>query len=356
MSILKMATSRFFSPKAKLRLMKEPFITSKSPNGESVAEFFERRLGREPLEKAADPFIAGIFAGNPENLSVKAAFRSLYELEKNYGSLLIGSIRAKSEKTDENFPRSFTFKNGIQTLTDKLAESLSESVKINTEVLQVEKLTDGKFSVKTLSDEKIFDAIIISLPAEATARIIENLDNNLSEQLKSVYYPPIAMVFFGLKRENIGVNLDGFGFLIPSLEKRKILGTLWNSAVFANRAPEGYHLLTTFVGGARNAELFKKSDEELFEIVFDELKSILDLKSQPFFAHLKRWQKAIPQYNLGYEEIEKAIENFESKNKGIYFCSNFYKGISVGDCVKNAYKIADEVEEFSREQPRKDTK
>lgn len=353
MSIAKMAASDYFSPKAKLRLLREPFVKSKSPQNESVAEFFERRLGREIVTRAADPFIAGIYAGNPENLSIRAAFPRLYELEKKYGSLLIGSLRSNAEKVDKDFPRTFSFKNGVQTLTDRLAENLGESVKTNTEVLKIEKLADGKWSVRTDFDETIFDALIISTPAESAARLIENLDEHLSEQIRQIYYPPVAMVFFGVKKESLAQDLDGFGFLVPSAERRRILGTIWNSAVFENRAPDGYHLLTTFVGGARNAELFEKSDEELFEIVFEELKSILGLRVKPEFTHIKRWRKAIPQYLLGYEEIENGIEEFERKNKGIHFCSNFYKGISVGDCVKNAYALA---EEISHEQTRKGTK
>ena len=356
MSVAKMAADDYFSLKARLRLLKEPFVRTKSPENESVAEFFERRFGREIVERAADPFIAGIYAGNPENLSVKAAFPRLYELERDYGSLLIGSLRSKAEKADANFPRTFSFRNGVQTLTDKLAESLGESIKTDTNVLKIEKLSDGKWCVVTDSNETIFDALIISTPAESAAKLIKNLDANLSEQLNQIYYPPVAMVFFGVKKENLAQNLDGFGFLVPSLEKRKILGTIWNSAVFENRAPDGNHLLTTFVGGARNAELFEKSDEQLFEIVFEELNSILGLRVKPEFTHIKRWRKAIPQYLLGYEKIENGIEEFQRKNKGIHFCSNFYKGISVGDCVKNAYKTAAEIEEILSTKDTKDTK
>jgi oxygen-dependent protoporphyrinogen oxidase len=361
MSIAKMATNDFFSWKAKVRLLKEPFIKSKSPREESVAAFFERRLGREIVEKAADPFIAGIYAGNPENLSVKAAFPRLYELEKVYGSLLVGSLRAKTEKADASFPRSFSFKNGVQTLTDKLAENLGERIETETRVLKIEKTTSAKFAVlserRQLASEmptfrqnrNLYDAVIISTPAESAANLIENLDTNLSEQLRKIYYPPVAMVFFGIKAETIKKNLDGFGFLVPSSEKRRILGTVWNSAVFTNRAPRDYHLLTTFVGGSRNAELFEKSDAEIAEIVFEELKNILHLTAKPDFLHIKRWEKAIPQYNLGYEKVEKSIENFAVENQGIFFCSNFYKGISVGDCVKNAYQTADEIECFLKE-------
>lgn len=348
MSIAKMATGDYFSAKAKLRLLKEPFVRSKSFADESVAAFFERRLGREIVERAADPFIAGIYAGNPENLSVKAAFPRLYELERDYGSLLIGSVRSQAEKTDKDFPRTFSFKKGVRTLIEKLAENLGDSVKTETEVLQIEKTADAKWLVKTESVEQFFDALIVSAPAEAAAKLIETADAELSAQLKNIYYPPVAMVFFGAKKDSIAQPLDGFGFLIPSAEKRRILGTIWNSAVFEQRAPENYHLLTTFVGGARNAEIFEKSDAEIFEIVEDELKSILGLRAKPDFMHIKRWSKAIPQYLLGYEKIENGIETFVRENPGFYFCSNFYKGISVGDSVKNAFAVADEIEKFLR--------
>ncbi len=346
MTLAKMATNDYFSLKTRLRLLKEPFVRTKSPENESVAEFFERRLGREIVEQAADPFIAGIYAGNPENLSVKAAFPRLYDLERDYGSLLVGSLCSKAEKADVKFPRTFSFKDGVQTLTDKLADSLGESIKTNVAVERIEKLSDGKWLVKTEADEDIFDALIISTPAESAARLIENLDLNLSEKLAKIYYPPVAMVFFGVKKESLAQDLDGFGFLVPSSERRKILGTIWNSAVFENRAPDGYHLLTNFVGGARNSELFEQSDEELVEIVYGELKSILGLRVKPEFTHVKRWRKAIPQYELGYERVENAIGDFEKANKGIYFCSNFYKGISVGDCVKNSYAAAEEISKY----------
>jgi oxygen-dependent protoporphyrinogen oxidase len=346
MSVAKMATGDFFSLKAKLRLLREPFVKSKSPENESVAAFFERRMGREIVEKAAAPFIAGIYAGNPDKLSIRAAFPRLYELEKNYGSLLVGLLRSKTEKADKDFPRTFSFEKGVQTLTDKLAENLGECLETNTEVKQIEKLSGGKWSVKTNFGESVFDALIISTPAEPAAKLIENLDANLSEQLKAVYYPPVALVFFGCRKETIGQKLDGFGFLIPSAERRRILGTIWNSAVFENRAPDGYHLLTSFVGGARNAEICEKSDAELPEIVFEELKSILNLRVKPEFTHIKRWRRAIPQYELGYEKLERSIEDFESRQKGVFFCSNFYKGISVGDCVKNSFAAAEEISNY----------
>ncbi|MBC7898931.1 MAG: protoporphyrinogen oxidase [Saprospiraceae bacterium] len=356
MSIAGMATNDFFSWKARLRLLREPFVRTRSPENESVAEFFERRLGREIVDKAADPFISGIYAGNPANLSIKAAFPRLYELEKLYRSLLIGSLLSKAEKPDKDFPRTFSFKDGVQTLTGRLAAELGENVQANADVKGIEKTADGRFLVGTEQTQDAgkmpafrqedFDALIISTPAASAAKLIENIDANLSEQLNGVYYPPVAMVFFGVEKESIPENLDGFGFLVPSSENRKILGTIWNSSVFPDRAPDGCHLLTTFVGGTRNTALLENSDEELFQIVYSELNDILGLNEIPAFRHIKRWPKAIPQYELGYDKIEKAIEGFENENPGIFFCSNFHKGISVCDCVKNSYAVTDRISNF----------
>ena len=349
MGLAKMAFGDFFSWKAKFRLLQEPFVCSKSSETETVADFFSRRLGAEIVEKAADPFIAGIYAGKPEKLSIKSAFPRLYELEKDYGGLLVGALFAKSEKSDENFPRSFTFKRGAETLTKKLAENLGARVRTNCEVLRVGKGENGKFIIETKDGATIFDAVILASTAETCAKLLEYSELDLSAKLRQIYYPPVAMVFFGIRNENLLQKPDGFGFLIPSSENRKILGTLFNSAVFAERAPDRFHLFTTFVGGARDAEIFEKTDEELFEIVHAELAEILGLKGKSDFRHIKRWKRAIPQYEVGYDKVEAAIENFANKTPGVFFCSNFYRGISVGDCVKNAYQTAGSIEKYLNE-------
>lgn len=340
MSVLGLVFGDLFSFKAKLRMLKEPFIRTVSNDGESVAQFFERRLGKEIVQNAADPFIAGIYAGQAEKLSMRAAFPTLFGLEKKYKSLFIGSLSNRTPSVDGSFPRSFTFRSGVETLTKRIAEKLGPSMVVNTEIGEIKKEADDRWLVRSENSEDIFDAVIIATPAPAASRLLAEHDADLSRALDEIYYPPVAMVFFGMKYEDVGINTDGFGFLVPSAERREILGTLWNSSVFGGRAPEGYQLFTTFIGGARNADIFDRSDEELFDTALRELKEILDLKAMPEFRHVKRWQRAIPQYDLGYEKVEAAINAFEQKNRSIYFCSNFYKGISVGDCVKNAFELA----------------
>lgn len=356
LKIIDIISSDIFSKGAKLRLLREPFIKEKSPEDESVAEFFERRFGREVVDFAVNPFVSGIFAGSPERLSIKSAFPHIFQMEKGYGSILKAFLFGKKEKPGEFVPkrmsRTVSFKNGMQTLTDKLAENLADELKTETEVVQL-KTENGKWKIKTDSgnlDGELFDALVLATPSFVAAKLIENLDGKLARQLGEIYHPPLAVIVSAFHKKDINFDLDGFGFLIPQVEGRKILGSLWSSVIFENRAPKDVHLLTTFIGGTRNADLFDKSDKELFDIAFAELDEILGVRGKPIFQQLKRWQRAIPQYNIGYEKITDSIEKFKNIHAGFFFCSNFYRGISVSDCIKSSVLTADEVLHFLDEE------
>ena len=150
-------------------------------------------------------------------------------------------------------------------------------------------------------------------------------------------------VYTGFRREQVKADAAGFGFLVPGGERRNILGSLWTSSVFDGRAPDGHYLFTTFVGGSRNADICENSDDELISIAVEELRSILGIEGKPVMTATKRWKKAIPQYNIGYENVYAAIDNFKKDNPEIFLCGNYYKGISVTDCVKNGAATAGEV-------------
>jgi oxygen-dependent protoporphyrinogen oxidase len=337
----------YFSLKTVLRLAREPFVRSKSPENESVAEFVSRRISSEFLDKAIDPFVSGVYAGDPENLSMRSAFPKLYEMERDFGSLIMGAFRRQTEKPDPNFPRTFSFRGGLKTLIEALAAQLGDGLKLSTPVAKIEKSNAGKFRV----EGEDFDALVVATPAFVAADLIKTRDEKLAALLSAVNYPQVAVVVMGFKSEKIKKTLDGFGFLIPSKERRPILGTLFHSAVFHERAPEGDELLMTFVGGARaGAQLDGKSDEELKSLVLQQLGEILGVAGAPDFVHIKRWKRAIPQYRIGYEEVTAACADFEKNNPGVYFCSNFYRGISMSDCVKNAFETADNIENFLKEE------
>ncbi len=341
-------TTKLFSKSAKLRLMKEPFIKSKANAHETIAEFTHRRLGQEFLDYAINPFVAGVFAGDPQMINVKTAFPRLYELEQRYGSLIIGAIkssrqRKKSKEKSKQSAKTFSFKKGMQTLIDAIYSKIKEDIFLNANIDEMAQIKDNekiRFRLNinhnhSLSSE-IFDAIIISTPSFSASKLIANIDKNFAENLEDVYYPPVNVIYTGVKQSKITRKLDGFGYLIPELEKRRILGSLWSSSLFTGRAPEGYCSLTSFVGGARSPELTSLDDKDLIDITVGELNSVLGIKGEPDFVKIVRWSHAIPQYNNHYADLFDSVENFQKSNKAIFICNNFYKGIAVGDCIKNA--------------------
>jgi oxygen-dependent protoporphyrinogen oxidase len=352
-------STKLFSPAAKIRVMKEPFI-GRATKEESIAEFVERRLGRDFLDYAIDPFVAGVFAGKPEQLSVRSAFPKLYALEEKYGGLVKGMIKGAQERKQraekaKDRAETFSFVSGMQMLPRAIATSLGKSVILNAKVTNIRNLTTARNEPSNEPDARRYlveylhndqeaemeaDSVVFAIPAYDASPIIKSLSVETARVLSSIYYSPIVSIFLGVNRENIGHRLDGFGFLVPSKEKRKILGCLWNSCLFAHRAPAGMAALNAFIGGARQPELTTLSDERIIQITMDELKSIMQLSGNPVYLHLTRWQKSIPQYEIGYQHNIDAFAQFEESLPGIVLAGNYRGGISVGDCVQNAHEIA----------------
>lgn len=348
-SLVSFLRSKLLSFSGKARLLKEP-IVGRATKEESIAEFIERRLGREFLDYIVNPFVAGVYAGNPETLSVQAALPKLYALEEQYGGIIKGSIKARKMNKPNTRAKLFSFMEGMEIFPRALAKALGENLMLNATVEHIIPLRVGPRSIYTVSyshsgDRRSMeaDAVVLAVPAYAAAKIIHRIDPAMAKTLTSIYYPPVAEVFIGFKKAQIQRPHDGFGFLVPAKEKRKILGTIWSSSMFPNRAPQGYAALTTFVGGARQAELCSAGDEELTMIVLSELQSIMAIEGDPAFTKITRWTQAIPQYSLGYYKIVQAMERFEQNFRGTFLCSNYRGGVSIGDCIMNAEKIAQKI-------------
>jgi protoporphyrinogen/coproporphyrinogen III oxidase len=355
-------STKLFSTAAKFRVLKEPFI-GRADKEESVAEFVERRLGREFLDYAIDPFVAGVFAGKTQQLSVRSAFPKLYALEEKYGGLIKGMIKGTQERKQraekaKDRAETFSFVNGMQILPHAIGNSLGKAVVRNAKVTGIRNLTTAREEPSDEPDARRYlveylhngkeeeiesDIVVFAIPAYDAAPIIKSLSIETANVLSSIYYSPVVSIFLGIKREDIGHKLDGFGFLIPSKEKRKILGCLWNSCLFRHRAPAGFVALNAFMGGARQPELTGLSDEQIIQITLDELKSIMQFSGKPVYLNITRWQKSIPQYELGYQQKIDRLAQFEESNQGIFLAGNYRGGIAVGDCVKNAYEIAEVV-------------
>ncbi len=343
-------STSLWSTRGKLRLALEPFVP-RARHEESVAEFVTRRLGREFLDYAIDPFVAGVYAGNPRRLSVQAAFPKLYELEQRYGSLIKGALlgaRERRKRPDQARPaaRLFSFRDGMATLPDALVVALGDAVHVGARVRGVA-ATGGGFRIvfdeAAAHEEEHFDAVVLSVPAYTAADLIRDWLPALAGCLADVKYPPVAVAALGYRCADLRRELDGFGYLVPEFEQRRILGTIWNSSLFPGRAPEGCVLLTSFLGGARQPEYALRPEEEILHLAHEENAAAIGLGAPPVFSRVQRWRRAIPQYNLGHLATVAALEEAEGAHPGFYVCSNYRGGIALGDCLASAKRTAERV-------------
>lgn len=348
--------SRLWTVPGKLRLLKEPFV-GRAAHEETIAEFVERRLGREFLDYAINPFVAGVYAGNPEQLSVRSAFPKLYALEEKYGGLIRGMIggareRKKRAEVAKDRARMFSFVRGMQQFPEAIADRLGMSVQCNCTVtaIGVQPSAQGKglgFSVDYTMGGRASrleaSDVVLAVPSFVAAELLQPHAADLARELRGIYYPPVAEVFLGYRTAQCGRPLDGFGYLIPAVEKRNILGTIWSSALFPGRAPEGHCALTTFVGGSRQPELLAHTDAEILAMVRSELASIMAVQGEPAYARVIRWERAIPQYNLGHGKIMTMVDALEASHPGLVVCANYRGGIAVGDCVRNGRDVAERI-------------
>jgi oxygen-dependent protoporphyrinogen oxidase len=349
MSPGKFVTSRLWSLAGKIRLLKEPFI-GRASKEETIAEFVERRLGREILDYAINPFVAGIFAGAPELLSVRAAFPKLYALEKKYGGLIRGQFsgareRKKRGEVAKDRAQMFSFRNGMQIFPAAIGSMLGSDVRTSSVVEEISyDESMQKYSIRYSSNgtvqTHVTESVIFAVPADIAAQLIGTFDLSLASAVKEIVYPPVAEVFVGYKKEQVSLPLDGFGFLIPEKEKRSILGVIWSSSLFEGRAPEGCVAFTVFVGGSRQPQHARWDDDKILAAVNNELRELMGVSGEPVIHHISRWERAIPQYYIGHLQIVDQIDRFEERHPGLFISGNFRNGISVGDCIIQSDSIS----------------
>lgn len=349
-----------FSTGTKLGLLREPFIARSSPEiDESVAAFVRRRLGTEFLDYAIQPFVSGIFAGDPEQLSVQAAFPKLFALEQRYGGMIRGMIfgareRKRQREKSKNNAKSFSFNNGMQTLTDTLAHSIVAAngiIETGIRITSIANNVEGRWEVRG-GEGKIYRAhsVVLSTPADAAATLLASLKapwaDDAAQALRDIPYAPLSIVISGWRREAVTHPLDGFGFLVPSRENAHILGALFSSSMFEHRADEKHAVLTTMIGGMLQPELPKRDDNALQEMVERDLTSLVGIREKPLWTKISRHQRAIPQYTFGHLKRVHRVDAVRSHAPGLFFCANWRGGISLGDCIKNGHLTADEVGAF----------
>jgi len=332
-----------FSSKAKLRLFGEPFYR-RSDGDPTLARFFEHRFGKEILDYAVNPFVAGIHAGRPENLSLKHCFPALYELEQQSGSVMVGAVgkMIKNRKNRKIKRRLISFPNGMQQLPGTIYSRLDHTY-LNHDVKQVIKSDDGWFLKTQMGKFGPYHDIILTIPLHKWNRQLLPLNEQDLDIIKRVKYPSLSIMVLGYKKDQISHPLDGFGFLVPEKEQRSILGALFTSTLFSGRAPEGHHLLTVFIGGDRQPEIAQLKSEELLNMVETDLRDLTGLKGSAVYKDHIYWPDSIPQYHKGYDEVIDFFEELETRNPGLHLAGNFRGGVSVPDCIKNGMKVAEKV-------------
>jgi oxygen-dependent protoporphyrinogen oxidase len=337
--------TKLFSNKAKARALMEPFI-GRSRDGyyQSISDFVIRRLGREFLDYAINPFVSGVYAGNPDKLSVKSAFPKLYRLEEVYGGLFKGLIkgareRRNSKEQSKQSARMFSFRKGMQTLPKAIADKLNGRISYNCKAERVVKSGTGyEISFTHANDLKTISADIVlsAIPAYQAGLVFGNKESQTFDHFNNIYYPPVEVLYLVYKKEAVDRLLDGFGFLVPAVENKSFLGAIWSSTIFSDRASDEYSVFTLYLGGARSPEIFEEESTRLIEKVIKEFSEIMGIQAAPLRIRERMWTRAIPQYNIGYIEHERFFEDFEIKNPGIFLSGNYRGGISVGDCIKNS--------------------
>ena len=344
--------TRLFGLQTKLSVLFEPFVTPiNSDQEESVSQFVTRRLCREFLDYAIEPFVAGIYAGNPDVLSLPAAFPRLFSAEQHYRSLIRAQIlgareRARDKNISKDRAASFSFRDGMQTLTDALAGRLP--LQLDALVTSLNRNPNGSIAVTSRLGKSLHTcharAVVLATPAKESSALIAPLAPDAAAALDEIPYAPIAVVINAWRLADLGHALDGFGFLVPRIEYRQILGALFSSSMFTGRAPAGYALLTTFIGGMRQPDLLQSDDETLKQIAQTELASLLAARGAPVWQQLVRHSRSIPQYTLGHLDRVRRADGINEVMPNLFFCANWRGGVAMADCIKSAYAMAGKVD------------
>jgi oxygen-dependent protoporphyrinogen oxidase len=337
-----------------LRIFLEPFARQPPSHEETIAEFIERRFGRQVLEVFMEPFVSGVYAGDSRRLCVRSTFPMLTEFEEQYGSVLKGFIKSKQTAPKPRPQRQLcSFQQGLSTLPQTLADRLGSSLMTSVDVISLNPVKLNatiRFSLEIDRHDRIetlsADAVIVATPAFVATHLVKSFSRELVDVLASIESPPLAVVCLSYDQAAFPRPLDGFGFLIPRSQGLRLLGCIWSSRLFPGRAPQGKVCLTNFVGGATDPAVSELSTERLVQTVHQELQTTLGVQSRPHVVAVHRYSRAIPQYNVGHQSKLRQIEEQLQQIPGLFLAGNYLRGVSVGDCVREAAKVADTTAEY----------
>ena len=330
----------------KFSILLDPFRRSFPPeDDESIGAFVRRKFKPELLELLVGPFVSGIYAGDPEKISLRAAFPAVHEAERAAGSIVRGMRAAATKRTGPRVkPTLASFRRGNQSLINALADKLADSLRTGTRVSQIAKANDRRFAIDSELGQFQSEHLVIATPTSVAATLLKNLAPATTGALSQIEYAPVAVVSLGYRRFDVTHSLDGFGFLVPRSAGLKILGTVWTSSLFPGRAPSDHVQITSFLGGATDPDTASLSDSSLVELAHRELAPILGLKGHPVALQVTTYERAIPQYNLGHSARLTAVAREVSKFPGLHLIGNYLRGPAVGSCVEHAQEVAESIQ------------
>jgi protoporphyrinogen/coproporphyrinogen III oxidase len=338
-----MLASSLLSAKTKWRIARDAFGTTHAPEqDESMASFVRRKFGEELLDRLVAPFVSGIYAGDPERISLRAAFPQVYEAEKSAGSIIRGMMRAaKSQEGPRERPTLLSLRNGNETLVRALAQKVGSRLRLDAEVLGIAVRRDAesvRFELRFReagSDQVVVaERLVLATPANVAGALLRDVNAAFEPVLGGIEYAPVAVVSLGYLRQAVRHSLDGFGFLVPRSSGLRVLGSVWNSSLFPERAPAGQVLLTSFVGGATDPGAAGLSGDDLAALVHREVAPLLQIRAAPVFSHVQVYRRALPQYNIGHGERLMALERLLSSLPGLFLVGNYFRGPAIGNCVE----------------------
>jgi protoporphyrinogen/coproporphyrinogen III oxidase len=354
----KILSTGLLSPLEKARVFCEPFIPARrSDDDESVFDFAARRIGRAAAETFVDPMVSGIYGGLAKELSLPACFPIMREMEIRYGGLVKALIARQREKrrnsakqggakTKSGGPAGpgghlTSFKTGFDRIIERLGERLEAVIRKNRRISTIRRNQDA-WEIADETGRRIEARnIVIACPTYAAAAMLKAFDRELADAFDAIPYAPIIVVATGHRREDIRHPLDGFGFLIPRTQGMRTLGSIWTSSIFAERAPDGYVQFRSMLGGAGDPAVLELSDEELWNTLRRELDPLVGIRNDPAFLRIYRWERGIPQFKLGHRERRAKLEQLVARSPGLFITGNAYYGVSLNDCVKMAYRVAE---------------
>ena len=349
--------SPLFSLRSRLRVFREFLARPRVRTTDvSLSHFIAAHFGQELVDYGLNPLVGGVYAGDPDKLSARYAFPNLWQIERRYGSILRGfraqaaERRARGEASGQ--PPIISFENGLQTLPTALASSLpAGTIRTGATVTSLIagrpwKIIWNEGEAQVQSAE--FDGVLLALPAPALGQLVfGTLGERPLASLDHLPHPPVSSLFLGFRREQVEHPLDGFGALVPALERRNVLGVLFSSTLFPRRAPSGHVALTVFVGGMRQPDIARLTTPQLLARVMPDLRELLGITGDPVFIRHTFWPKAIPQYNVGHDRFLEPLAQCEDRHVGLFIGGNARDGISLPDCVRGGQKLARRAAEWA---------